>query len=725
MDKYIGKMLDNRYEILEIMGIGGMAYVYKARCHLLNRLVAVKILKEEYASDADFRRRFHAESQAVAMLGHPNIVAVYDVSRTTDLEYIVMELIDGITLKQYMQKKGLLSWREALHFAIQIVKALSHAHGRGIIHRDIKPHNIMILRDGSVKVADFGIARFASKQNTLTQEALGSVHYISPEQARGSHIDARSDLYSVGVVLYEMLTEKLPFEGDSPVSVALQHINSLPLTPREVNPEIPEALEMIIIKAMAPKLTQRYASAEDMLRDLEEFRKNPSISFEYDVSELKTPSDGQTDEPTRSLPGGGVRSSGIKLDPKSEQEERKRIRKEMISEENHKTRKASNLIAMLCAVLGVLGLITVLGFVIVFLVGDAITDDETSDIDIPNFIGQDYNSEFIDSLLTDYPFLRFTEPIIEYHEVHPINRIIDQDPRSGTRGVEADENIEMTLTISAGPEMIVLENLIGRDANDAQLWLTEHGLRVFKVQEKHDTVPRDSVIGMEPGPNEAVPKNTEVTLVVSLGKDVMEVAMPDLLNPNPVYQEIAISTLAHYNLVANFITVPSDEPAGLVLSQSVPAGTMIPEGTIIDIEISEGPPEVSPSPEDVPPSPEEPPPDVSPGGEQPSPGEVSPLPGEESPPPVEESPPPVEVSPAETPEGPRTVTKQIQLPPDAVGTVHVEVWQDGVDGLRRIFDEVCSVDGPLPTITITGYPDDIIKVYFDGQEYYTHSFSEF
>ena len=225
MDPYIGKLLDNRYEILELIGSGGMARVYKARCHRLNRLVAIKILRDELASDAEFRRRFHDESQAVAMLSHPNIVAVYDVSRSSEFEYIVMELIDGITLKQYMQKKGnKLNWREALHFITQITKALGHAHSRGIIHRDIKPHNIMVLRDGSVKVADFGIARVSSGgHSTLTQEALGSVHYISPEQARGSHIDARSDLYSAGVVLYEMITGRLPFEGDNAVSVAIHH----------------------------------------------------------------------------------------------------------------------------------------------------------------------------------------------------------------------------------------------------------------------------------------------------------------------------------------------------------------------------------------------------------------------------------------------------------------------------------------------------------------------
>ena len=288
MDQYIGKLLDNRYEIMEQIGMGGMARVFRALDHRLNRQVAVKILREDLAEDAELRRRFHEESQAVAMLSHPNIVAVYDVSRSSDVEYIVMELIDGITLKQYMQKKGnKLNWREALHFITQIVKALGHAHSRGIIHRDIKPHNIMVLRDGSVKVADFGIARVASGgHSTLTQEALGSVHYISPEQARGSHIDARSDLYSAGVVLYEMITGRLPYEGESPVAVAIQHINSIPLSPREIDPEIPEALEAITMKAMAPDPDNRYPSADAMLADLEEFRKNPNINFDFSASEF-------------------------------------------------------------------------------------------------------------------------------------------------------------------------------------------------------------------------------------------------------------------------------------------------------------------------------------------------------------------------------------------------------------------------------------------------------
>ena len=281
MDQYIGKLLDNRYEILEVIGTGGMAVVYKARCNRLNRLVAIKALKQELSQDEEFRRRFYAESQAVAMLSHPNIVSVYDVAHSDGLDYIVMELIDGITLKQYMEQKGQLNWREALHFATQIAKALEHAHSRGIVHRDIKPHNIMILKDGSVKVADFGIARISSAQNTLTREALGSVHYISPEQAKGAHVDARSDLYSLGVVMYEMLTGRPPFDGDTPVSVAIQHINATPVLPRELNPNIPLGLEQITMHAMTADLNKRYKSATEMLADLEEFRKDPNTTFDF------------------------------------------------------------------------------------------------------------------------------------------------------------------------------------------------------------------------------------------------------------------------------------------------------------------------------------------------------------------------------------------------------------------------------------------------------------
>ena len=281
MNHYIGQLLDDRYEILEVIGTGGMAVVYKALDHRLNRLVAIKILKDEFSGDDEFRRRFRAEGEAVAMLSHPNIVQVYDVSSSDTANYLVMELINGISLKQYMEVKGVLNWKETLHFAMQIAKGLEHAHSRGIVHRDIKPHNVMVLKDGSVKVMDFGIARVMSKSNTLTKEALGSVHYISPEQAKGGHTDNRSDIYSLGVVMYEMMTGRPPYDGESPVSVAIQHINGGAMMPSALNPNIPGGLEQIIMKCMALEMNDRYNSATDLLADMEEFRKNPAILFDY------------------------------------------------------------------------------------------------------------------------------------------------------------------------------------------------------------------------------------------------------------------------------------------------------------------------------------------------------------------------------------------------------------------------------------------------------------
>lgn len=688
MDKYIGKMLDNRYEILEIMGVGGMAYVYKARCHLLNRLVAVKILKEDYARDADFRRRFHAESQAVAMLSHPNIVAVYDVSRTSELEYIVMELIDGITLKQYMQRKGQLGWREGLHFVIQIVKALSHAHSRGIIHRDIKPHNIMILRDGSVKVADFGIARFASKQNTLTQEALGSVHYISPEQARGSHIDARSDIYSVGVVLYEMLTERLPFEGDSPVSVALQHISALPLSPREINPEIPQALEMIIIKAMAPKLTKRYASADDMLRDLEEFRKNPAISFEYNMDELKTAADDQPEEPTRSLPGG-AKSKGLKLDAKREAEERKRIRKEIIDEENHKTRKSSNLIATLSAILGVLAVVAVLGYVIIAMVSGIFNSPEVVMVEVPDLKGEIWSVD----MLNTYSNLHLTvEP--EYSNEFPENMIINQDPLPKKM---VPEGTEVFLTVSTGREPVVLDDLTGMDIREAKNWLTANGFLYDTVSETHDTVPRNFVIRTEPTSDEPVFRGDTIIVYWSTGKEVLTNTMPSVLNNS---ESQARETLSYYNLLANIVSHEfSDEiEEGHVISQSIAAGTEVEENTVIDLVISKGP-------ENPPVVTDSPPPSI----------DVSPSPNDPINSPVTETP---SASPTEESPSPQseevTVEQPFGIPADIVGTTRITINKNDV----KYFEK--SINEPI-VVTITGYPEDIITVYFDDVLYYNRS----
>ncbi len=662
MDKYIGKMLDNRYEILEIIGVGGMAVVYKARCHRLNRLVAVKILKDEYAQDAEFRRRFHAESQAVAMLSHPNIVAVFDVSRSAEVEYIVMELIDGISLKQYMQKKGTLNWREALHFVTQIVKALSHAHSRGIIHRDIKPHNIMILRDGSVKVADFGIARFASKQNTLTQEALGSVHYISPEQARGSHIDARSDLYSAGVVLYEMLTARLPYEGDSPVSVAIQHINSVPLSPKEIDQDIPDALEMITMKAMAAQLSRRYSSAEVMLRDLEEFRKNPSISFDYDLTDLRPPEDGP-DEPTRPLTGGQPRP--VVPAGKTGKDDRRRIQQETVREELYETKKSSSKIAILSGVLGVLLFLSVVVFIAFRMVSNLINPGEVEMVEVPNFVGKTFDLAVFSQ---EYPDLVF-DTVFENHEIYGKNTIIKQGTQS-KREVPAGSSVE--LTISLGPEEFSLPDFINKDSRAVQVELNKLGLR-FDPQnttyEKSETIPKDYIIRTIPEAFSLVAKGDSIELVISQGPDVQLVNMPGLIGKT---EADALSMLHLLDLTMGQVVREANEaPAGEVIGQSVVKGAQVEEKTVVDLVVSLGMPSPSPSPS---PSPTDSP-SPSPNGS----GELI------------------------------TVHKDIRLPATA-GSTLVTVY---VSGLEYYRGTVNNADEYKP-IDIVGMEGSIIEVYFDG-----------
>ena len=285
MDNNIGKKLDGRYELLELIGVGGMADIYRARDIQEDRIVAVKILKTEFAGSDEFLRRFRNESKAIALLSHPNIVKIYDVGFTEKVQFIVMEYVDGITLTDYIEQQGVLKWRDAIHFTVQVLRALQHAHDRGIVHRDVKSSNIMLLRDGTIKVMDFGIARFNRENNkTMSEKTIGSVHYISPEQARGDITDERSDIYSVGVALYEMLTGKKPFDGDTAVAIALKHMQSNPQKPTEINSTIPEGLEQIVLRAMQKNPAARYQTAGEMISDLEEFKKNPGIVFDYKYS---------------------------------------------------------------------------------------------------------------------------------------------------------------------------------------------------------------------------------------------------------------------------------------------------------------------------------------------------------------------------------------------------------------------------------------------------------
>ncbi|MCL2082983.1 MAG: Stk1 family PASTA domain-containing Ser/Thr kinase [Oscillospiraceae bacterium] len=582
MDKYIGKMLDGRYELLEVMGVGGMAYVYKARCHALNRLVAVKILKEEFADDDEFRRRFHDESKAVAMLNHPNIVAVHDVSRSSEMQYIVMELVDGITLKQYMSKKGILSWREALHFASQIVKALSHAHSKDIVHRDIKPHNIMVLRDGSVRVADFGIARIASKQHTLKQEALGSVHYISPEQAKGSTIDQRSDLYSVGVVMYEMLTGRLPFEGDSPVSVAIQHINSMPLTPREINEDIPEALEIITIKAMAPALAKRYARAEDMLHDLEEFRKNPAIMFDYAIDDLR-PHHNRADAPAIDLasPIAQPKTVSVSINPNSKK--RSSFNQDARDDENWKTKKSSDTIAVLLAVFFVMLVLSILGWWVYAMAADLFAPEITKKLPIPDLSGKYYSEALIREYEDEFVIAEHNDCEWEYSDIYEVNTIISQKPKPGK---QTSRGTKISLVISLGKEGFILQDQNGKRQAQATLALQNDGL-VAKIEKIVDPdVLEGSVIRTEPASGETVFKGDEITVFVSLGPIAGEVTMPRLVGRS--LQDARAVLITERLERGREDMVPSDKPAGQVVGQSVRVGDKVAEYTTVDLQISQG-----------------------------------------------------------------------------------------------------------------------------------------
>ena len=578
MDQYIGKMLDDRYEILDVIGVGGMAVVYKAYCHRLHRFVAIKVLKRDLAADAEFRRRFHEEAQAVAMLSHPNIVSVYDVSRGDDLDYIVMELIDGITLKQYMQKKnGSLNWRESLYFITQIMRALSHAHSRGIIHRDIKPQNIMVLRDGSVKVADFGIARIMSAaQNTLTQETLGSVHYISPEQARGSHIDARADIYSAGVVLYEMLTGRLPFDGDSPVSVAIQHISATPLAPRELDPDIPEGLEEITMKAMAARLDRRYVSAEAMLRDLEEFRKDPQVVFHYDLASFHG-AQPVPDEPTQVLETTGTIPRRPRPQPRPQARPRPAPPRydEPDDDYDEPPRRRTLVIPIV--------LIVFLAGAGLFLWLTFFSDmfSKAPEIDVPDLRGMTVEEADADETITFKIVESSTVPSDEY----PEGQIVSQDPQYDEK---AKEGSTIHVVVSSGKEPVEMIDVSGLRYEDAVQILQSKGLKVDMPEyEADDEVEKGHVISYTPLEGVELAPGDTVHLVVSTGKKVKSVIVPTLVgqsldNARKMISDIGLN-------VASVTEVYSSEAVGKVTYQSIASGTEVDEGTSIVLNVSKGP----------------------------------------------------------------------------------------------------------------------------------------
>ena len=586
-DPYIGRMLDNRYEILERIGTGGMAIVYKAKCHRLNRLVAVKILKSDLAQDEDFRRRFNAESQAVAQLSHPNIVSVYDVSKGGDVEYIVMELIDGITLKQYMEKRGQLNWRESLHFITQIMRGLSHAHSRGIVHRDIKPQNVMVLRDGSVKVADFGIACLENAAQTLTQEALGSVHYISPEQARGDRIDARSDIYSAGVVLYEMLTGRLPFEGDSAVSVAIQHLSSVPLAPREINPDIPEQLELICMKAMAPDLDKRYPSADAMIADLEAFRKNPGVNLDFELSDLRTE---EPDEPTQLLhtPPAGHTPHRNSREPSYE---RNRRYEDDRYDDERPTRLSGGKKAALIGA-GAVVVVVVLFFLFRAIFASmvpAAADTYT----VPRLIGMTKEQANQQASVADGTF----QVVVAGTEASDaaVGEIVRQDPEPETEK-KGELPITINVWLSAGEDVGTMPDLTTNPVTYEQAMtilkdlVEEYELNVQPYEETqkeyNDELAVDVIISTTPAAEAELHKGDTITFVLSRGPQTVPLI-------NCVGQERSWAEDQLKNVLGLEVEIHEEASdtvqKGYIIRQNPTGTTEVPAGSTVELWVSTGP----------------------------------------------------------------------------------------------------------------------------------------
>lgn len=552
-DKYIGKMLDDRYEILEVIGEGGMAIVYRALDHRLNRDVAVKIMRDEMAADEEFRRRFCTESHAVAMLSHPNIVAVYDVSHNDNVEYIVMELVDGITLKQYIERKGVVAWKEVVHFTKQISKALAHAHERGIIHRDIKPQNIMLLRDGTIKVGDFGIAALENEVYENNGEAIGSIHYIAPEQARGECPDARSDIYSLGVMMYEMLTGGLPFTGNTLGEIAVQHMNAKPVPPHEKNPEIPLELERITLKAMSAELSERYQSANELLSDLEAFIHTP-VTIDGESADYENPDV----KPVRS-------STELSR-------ERYRLR-----------RRRSDVVSFMSGTFGLLVLaVALFAFLWNFWLKDVFSPAEK--IALPNFEGSNYESIINNTELSS--MYKFNVIYISDDSVEP-GIVISQSPAAGRSMMVTPSGIEVDLTVNAGVSLTSVPDVLNTDYRDAMRNLRAAGFNVEIENAASDSYTKDYVIATSPVAGEQLSSGSTVYITVSAGPEIQYVSMPNLVGST---EDSAISRIESSNLsYGGSDRVVSDYEAGTVIDQSISSSESVAEHTKVYLTVSSGP----------------------------------------------------------------------------------------------------------------------------------------
>ena len=553
-NKYIGSILDDRYEILEIIGEGGMALVFKAKDLRLNRLVAVKIMREDLMDDEEFRSRFYAEAHAVAMLSNQNIVAVYDVSQNPDIEYIVMELVDGITLRQYMDRRGALAWREVLHFSTQIARALAHAHERGIVHRDIKPQNVMMFRDGTAKVADFGIAALENEIYENNGQAIGSIHYIAPEQAKGENPDARSDIYSLGVVMYEMLTGKKPYEGETIGEIAVKHINAKPVMPSLLVADIPPELERISLKAMCADIMQRYQSAEEMLLDLDAFVQAQLRAAELEDEEYENPAV----VPIRSV---------------------SEMKKDRFMLRHRRARRVSFLVGTFGTI--VLSMM-LFAFMWDFWLGEVFSPAER--ISLPNFVGSNYQSILDNAdLSANYSF----DVVYVIDTETESGTILSQNPAPGRSMMITADGIGVELSVSTGMVFTQVPDVINLDYREARNRLQQAGFIVDIENATSNAVTKDYVISTSPNANEQLSSGSTVYVTVSSGPQLSYVKMPNLIG---LSEDAAISKLESIGLsYGGSDRVTSDVDIGTVVDQSADAFSELEEHSKIYLKISTGP----------------------------------------------------------------------------------------------------------------------------------------
>ena len=564
MDNYVGKRLDGRYELQEVIGVGGMAVVYKAYDNIDDRIVAVKILKDEFLASEEFRRRFKNESKAIAVLSHPNIVKVYDVSYGDKLQYIVMEYVEGITLKEYIEQQGVISWKETVHFTTQILRALQHAHDKGIVHRDIKPQNIMLLENGTIKVTDFGIARFSrSETRTMTDTAIGSVHYISPEQARGDITDDKSDIYSVGVVMYEMLTGQLPFQSDNSVSVAIMQLQTDPVKPREINSSIPEGLEQITMQKN-PK--DRYQSAAEMILDLEEFKRNPSIRFDYSYFVDNEPTKFVDKTAPVTVPIANAGDTRIIDNPNPQPGN---------DEGDEKTAEKNKIVPILSGI--VIGFVAVLAIVLVCLY--SFTDVFNRKLPVPKLVNKNYAEE----ILGNDEYKNF---VIKVNEVqnsfYEPGQVYAQDPAAGTK-VDKSNNV-ITVTVAVSEEKASVPNVLKYQLNDAITKLKNAGFEVYSVPQQ-STEKAGTVLSTSPEYGRQVSKGSTITIYYASEQELVEV--PKLIDENTENAKAILESL-NLELDEKIDEKDSDKPKGTIIEQSYAEGEKVPEGTKIRVTVSTG-----------------------------------------------------------------------------------------------------------------------------------------